>query len=561
MAVAHEHELHYRCAFELISSERCEKSWADVIRLIRNWVSARIPQEQSQPLHGAWFFGGGDWRAPNSPRLSIKTERCLGNGRDDIPQYWAMRYEHPDSDVTTRQWRTDIGVSVTGGHRLAFSLSTIHWLLPGFLGPEPPSPLPSAPRIVSNLVTSRSWEARAGSEKLTAVPFPLRDGHADLLLQHLRDAGRPCPLVLIAKDFVSSEALIDPKKLANLLAGTAVVWESESSWVDKELEQLLGREFSCWNGMVRVYQPQVNLQSIADARRHRYFDKRDIESLGPQKTYELLVRGIVRRSRVFMPSLITDVDDVHSKNVAADLGQRFKNAERGSKEWIALLEDDNKRLAEELKQQEDLVEQYEEENASLRESTEDAEEQVARFRYELDQAATRVQEAESVRSALSAKASVLNSISDLPNSTLGVLDLVQKIYPDRICFTEKARRSANEANLKNFNIAWKCLKSMATTLHELHFEMKLPFREIAQRFRASTGFEVAIGESETTRANRRLHSKRTETYKGRLIDISPHVKYGRDPGNCLRVHYYADPTEKLIIVGHCGAHLDTVRTN
>jgi hypothetical protein len=29
----------------------------------------------------------------------------------------------------------------------------------------------------------------------------------------------------------------------------------------------------------------------------------------------------------------------------------------------------------------------------------------------------------------------------------------------------------------------------------------------------------------------------------------------------LRVHYYPGHERKLIIIGHCGGHLDTVRTN
>lgn len=246
MAVAHEHELHYRCAFELIAAQHSEKIWPDVIRLIRTWISSRVPDDPT--LHGAWLFGGGDWRSPRLPRVAVRTERCIGNGKEIAPQYWTLRYDHPDSDIFARQWRTDIGVSITGDYRIAFSLSTIHWLPPGYLGQEPPSPLPSAPRVVSNLLASTLWEARAGSERLHTVPFLLRDGKSELLLEHLRDAGRPCPLVLVAKDFASGSALIDSKRLASLLAGAAVVWESESSWMDKELEQLLGRDFSCWNG-------------------------------------------------------------------------------------------------------------------------------------------------------------------------------------------------------------------------------------------------------------------------------------------------------------------------
>ena len=54
---------------------------------------------------------------------------------------------------------------------------------------------------------------------------------------------------------------------------------------------------------------------------------------------------------------------------------------------------------------------------------------------------------------------------------------------------------------------------------------------------------------------------RKDFYKGQEIDVSPHVKHGTTPGNILRVHYYADLQDKVLVVGHCGDHLDTVRTN
>ena len=330
--------------------------------------------------------------------------------------------------------------------------------------------------------------------------------------------------------------------------------------MDKELEQLLGR-FSCWNGMVRVYQPQVDLKSVADAKRHRFFDKREIQSLGVDKVEELLVRGVVRRSRILMASGITTVEDVQSKQAEIRFAERLKRAERGSQEWVELLDHEVERLTSELKERDQKLKDKDDEIGFCRELAEDTDDQLARLRYEHEQAVARANEAESVRSALSAQAALLYNLDDLPSSVLGVVELAERIYADRIVFTEKARKSAKEATLKNFNIAWRCLKAMATTLHGLHFRERLPFREIIQRFRASTGFELAVGESETTRKHKHLGALRKDVYKGESIDIGAHVKRGTSPGNTLRVHYCAYAKDRLLVVGHCGDHLDTVRTN
>jgi len=558
VAVLHEHELHYRCGFHLTSPKPTERVWGELIGLVRSCITSLYPSQHATPaLGGKWFFVGGEWRPPKQSRALVKTERCIGKGSDLAPQWWAIRLEHPDSQIGVRQWRTDIGITASEDNRLTFSLSTIHWLLAGYIGEEPPDPVPTAPRIVSDVLNHKSWETYSGSEKLGTIPFLLRDGNANVLVPHLENPNRICPLVLVAKDFATGETLVDPRKLARLLAGAAVVWESESSWVDKELEQLLSRAFSCWNGMVRAYQPRVNLKSVADARRHRYFDKEDIETLGVAKVEELLVRGVVRRSRSIGFSGITTIEDIHSKQAQTRFAEELKRAARGSQEWTTLLEQEVERLTSRIKEKDEeitLLQEYGEDADELRD-------EVARLRYEHGQAVGRAQEAESVRSALATQASLLRNLDHLPASMPEVLELIEKIYPDRIIFTDKARESAKDANLKNLNVAWKCLKSMTTVLYDLHFLQKLPFRDVAQRFRDSTGFELAIGESETTKKQKKLGAMRKDVYKGEEIDVSPHVKHGTSPGNILRVHYYADPKDKLLVVGHCGDHLDTVRTN
>lgn len=558
MAILHEHELHYRCNFDLTSPKAVEQTWGELARLVRSWISARFTSDQAfTALGGKWFFVGGEWRPPKQSRAIVRTERCTGQGNDLAPQWWAIRLEHPDSEIGVRQWRTDIGITVKEDNRFVFSLSVIHWLLPGYIGEEPPDPVPTAPRIVSDVLKHKSWEAHSGSEKLETIPLLLRDGDGKVLVPHLENTQRACPLVLVAKDFATGEALVDPRRLARLLAGAAVVWESESSWVDKELEQLLGRAFSCWNGMVRAYQSRVNLKSPSDARRHRYFDKGDIETLGVPKVEELLVRGVVRRSKSIGFSGITTIEDVQSKQAQTRFAEELKRAARGSQEWTALLEQEVERLTSSVKERDAeiaLLQEYGEDADELRE-------EVARLRYEHTQAVNRAQEAESVRSALVAQASLLSKLDHLPASMTEVLELIAKIYPDRIVFTDKAFESAKNATLKNLNVAWKCLRTMSTVLYDLHFQQTLPFRDVAQRFRDSTGFELAIGESETTKKHRKLGAMRRDVYKGEEIDVSPHVKHGTSPGNVLRVHYYVHLKDKMLVVGHCGDHLDTIRTN
>jgi hypothetical protein len=99
MAVLHEHEIHYRCNFELIPSKPTERAWGELVRLVRSWISGRIVPERLNPVFGGkWFFVGGEWRAPKLSRLFARTDRCVGAGNELVPQCWALRFEHPDAE-------------------------------------------------------------------------------------------------------------------------------------------------------------------------------------------------------------------------------------------------------------------------------------------------------------------------------------------------------------------------------------------------------------------------------------------------------------------------------
>ena len=142
-----------------------------------------------------------------------------------------------------------------------------------------------------------------------------------------------------------------------------------------------------------------------------------------------------------------------------------------------------------------------------------------------------------------------------------MIALIERTYPGRILFTNRAKTDAAKCKLRDPNAAWRCLRAMATHLHSLHFGQKLPLREVARQFQNLVPFELATTESETTMNNKKLAKQRKAIYKGEERDFSPHVKFGRDPGNSLRVHYFADNDDKLIVIDRCGDHLDLKGTN
>lgn len=540
--------------FKLTPSPDVRKKWADIPYVIRRWIAKRA--KNNPGFLGKWLFVGGLWRPAGDKRLSVQTLRHVGNGTDDAPQYWAVRYEHADDETPARQWRTDIGLTLASDGAVTFSLSTIHWLPPGFIGKEPEAPLPSSPGIVNMLLRDRSWRAFAGTEQLVLGPKPVGEGYADLFCDRLLDPEREVPIVLVSKNFYTGKPMLDSSRLAHFLAGTATVYESATSLVDKELEYLLDPEYRCWNGRVRVYQTGLDPDRPGDSRRHRYFSADEISNLGEPIVTEFLVRGIVRRSQLKLSGAVANIEDVQARIQEKHLADLRANAP-GTEAWIKALEEDNLRLNEALSESKKEAAIWYAESERLQSVEEDNRVLEYRNRTLSEETA----QAKAGAALSERQAQVLLELDEFPESVPAVIKLIEKTFPGRLLFTERAKADAARCKLRDPGSAWRCLRAMATILYSLHFEARFPMREIAKQFENQVSFELATTESETTKNNKKLAKQRRAVYKGEERDFSPHVKFGRDPGNSLRVHYFADNEDKLIVIDRCGDHLDLKSTN
>jgi len=554
---------HFGCLFDLKAEKHAPTDWADLLKQIRAWISRKYPDNQA--LGGRWFFTGGEWRLLVTPRVWVKTEVAQGAGVEGVPQYWALRYEHPCDDVASRQWRTDIGVTALGSARYRVSLTTTHWLLPGYIGQEPEAPQPTAPGIVPALLGSPRWSAWAGSERLGTEPEPLNVGDGEKLRSRLEDSRRQCVLVVIARERDSDLLKINPTRLARLLAGNACVLAATSTGVDRELEYVLPRPFRCSNGMVRVFQPGVRFDREADARRHRFFRREELDSLTPDAVEGMIVRGVARRSRVWRVDGVGSIEDTLTKQRELRLQELRRSASDAS-------------LEERVKLQDDLIEAVDEENrtlsgqvAALKKELEEAladrselENSISTLEYERDYHRRSAVEAEQRARQLSDQREILSHLREMPESLSDVIEVVGRIWSDRIVFTERAKASAQKASINKARSelpqAWKCIWAMATELHELLFQPDSAKGNIPQEFRVRTGFELTFTEGKQTKQDKKFMRLRRDVFRGREIDITAHVKYGNTDPRCLRVHFCALHSERIIVVGHCGDHLDTYGT-
>lgn len=171
-------------------------------------------------------------------------------------------------------------------------------------------------------------------------------------------------------------------------------------------------------------------------------------------------------------------------------------------------------------------------------------------------------EAEALRqqnSSLAGRSALLERLH-LPQAPAEALDLAQEAFPDRLLFLPPARKSAEAFIHGSTAEVWEVLRSMAVVLHPLIFGQE--GGHVAKRFQDQTGFELTLRDMKANKRNQAFARLRTVEYNGAVHDMTAHVK-GRSnkPGETLRVHFFADYGQNRLVIGHCGEHLPTAKTN
>jgi hypothetical protein len=134
------------------------------------------------------------------------------------------------------------------------------------------------------------------------------------------------------------------------------------------------------------------------------------------------------------------------------------------------------------------------------------------------------------------------------------LDVVRAFFPHRILVLDTAWKSADASRAfrdkkKAFELLWK----LATE----YWSMFASGRGDIDA-RTVFGEAYAAKESETVERNQRGRHLRTFIYNGTKIEMMKHLKFGvkHSVAETLRIHFAWDQKNRLIVIGHCGAHLD-----
>ena len=526
------------------------------MKTVRAWMRKR--SGIGDELGESWFYTYGKAEHSRVRGQFVETNREVGNGTVNVPEFWAARMQIQDSSVPDRLWRTDIGIVAKNDLNFTVGVTVTNYLRPGYLGPEPIPPSFSAPQIVERLLADY-WLPHSGDMPLTNGPLIFRADEVPHILALLGSTERRCPIVWVTRERTYLDPLVAPHGLTAKIAGAAAILASADGEAEAALIEALPFRFRAVDGMVRIYQPGVRLQNEQDSGRHRYYSRYDIEELGASQVAVEIIRALTRRMDLGRHDAVFSLEDVADRHRRNRLRQlREAHTPGTDTELVDLLEADNERLGALAEELQEASEQQDFDLDLAREAEQEAKSHLSR------ETAARL-EAEKQLGLAQRPLKAIQDFKSLPEDIGECVERIAALHPQRIRFTDAAIKSASSAEFNevrsDLGVVWKLLWALATDLHDLSFNQSLERRQLEQEFRARSGFEISFTESDTTRSNPKLMAIRKFDFDGRGLSMEPHAKLDRsDRKRYLRVHFAIDKESGLIIVNHCGDHLDNAAT-
>ncbi|MFA0653812.1 hypothetical protein [Vibrio sp. 10N.222.49.C12] len=181
-------------------------------------------------------------------RMKVRTYSAV----DLHPYMYSVLFTHPDKEIKGRQWITEIGIREEEGKTTVSILletsdiSTLVTEIPSTTKPRLVNFLQQNGELHNETVGSKLLSFSDTRESLKALSFEIERKE------------RKHPLVLVSNLKTNNKPVINPQKLQEQLLGLAQVVYSDEEINSWEMESMLGRKYSAWDGAVNIIYPSFN---------------------------------------------------------------------------------------------------------------------------------------------------------------------------------------------------------------------------------------------------------------------------------------------------------------
>jgi hypothetical protein len=571
-----------------------------------------------------WF--GRHFSRPFRPLLApskLQEQGCLSYGDTHLstlrylpfeaaaeaPLVHAFALEHTDSYNLGRRWRTEIVLKELPNKDVKAYVGVHHGIRSSYFGPAPETPLPSTPTVVRRLIEDPKLECYYDVLKSFDAPLNVHDTaeQGTLFAKLLLHPGRMTPVVLMNRlsDATMQDFAWDPFSLTRACFGSGTVIVPSSSLKRygpflTALSKSLGAQGDLYvagltNGGVRVFQPRLNPEALADSKRHRYFHhssgpevplwiqaglrstlRASLDEQGELSSFDGVLDAItrdaesarweelrVRVSQAISPEIAVAAEQERENllNLVTTLQQEVLTL-RGEVRDLATTRAKVEKLGQDLDAAEQLLDAASERADTLEQTLEET--RAAKFEVD-KQMVVYQQLLESKNEADVARKKLVIPLT-LPSEPHEAVSFLQSALAPRVVILDNAVDSSHDIPQSRLYQTWDSLIQLHEVLWPLHFgdsagdveENKV--QTIPAKFYAQTGIEYTINESSMTNRDKSLMRQRRATIEGREFDFSAHLKIGNKEKDAVRIHIAVDDLKKRILVWHCGGHLDTAGT-
>ena len=546
----------------------------------------------------------------------LRTGAAFDTDDDTLPRHWALEYVERDGAFGYRFWVTEVGVSGIDKDRWAVNARVRYYDDPTFIY-EVNVPERNAPRFVRDLILKQGLVVTCGGVPLHAAAITLTEDNFDLFVEQLIDEERTAPLVVVSHNEpgeASPPYPVDPEGLARLLAGVAVVYKLDRG--DPALETSYAYVFDnpakpaykyrLVPGCLRIFWGGVDLDEPGeyDYARHRFFTSEALEAMGATAIIQNISAGVSRmfslragevlsvQSVAYQASLLRTGKLEQNRRALSD---RLREAEARR----AILESELEEAGEDRGE----LGAYRDEVALLNELLETADSEIrelkarqgqssggvtdneyqlqlmnleranaealaaqdkalgleqdnGHLRYRIEQLEGQLRYAQTTARGNEDRARLLLEVWRELRDPERVVEVAKQAFGDRLVFLDRAIESARSFK-GDAGEMFAGLTAMYQLLWPMRFGDGGDVTIDEGKFQSQSGFELTFHESKQTNRNPRLAKQRQVEYHGKTYDISPHVKGGDRKRGFLRIHFFFDADERMVVIGHCGNHMET----
>ena len=466
---------------------------------------------------------------------------------EGYPFLESFSLSHRDAEVRGRLWITEIGAEVPSaaeGLRCTIVVRTDD------ISPKVSATTPTStrPKLVPMLIEQCSASESTPGLKL----IKLDDKDFEAYRYEIELPQRRYPLVVLSPR-ADGSYFADLEKLRSQLVSVAQVVQIPPDADTLFLEKVWGSNYSVWGGAICLIFPKAKYSNYYPFRKLLpvTLEKQRSEGITPIENEILALitdRTNLPISRKHIDATV--VREVARRRELAALRIKLEGQSQEVKDYVLLLEDENKSLNEKLVALEESYQQ-------LRDSYEQQNDQIGQLRYENA----------SLKENLKAKLTS-GQKSPIDDDSLEMITQIVKSGANPrliLTFLEKAFQS----RLTVLDSAWKSSERSSSFAHsDRLFDLLLRLcRDYWEKLSDGAGDTEAKGifgdsyaaqESETVQGNRGAKAKRMFIYKGTPVEMMRHLRIGNkdSASETIRVHFYWDAQEKRIVIGHCGPHLD-----